>query len=98
MPLKRCLPKGIPSEKDFKSRGFNLHKNRLQKQHAVNNLIMVAALAFCFLMNFGIANEDNPLKIKVQRIDKKVNSIFSFAILLFQYLIKEKFILLLQII
>ena len=76
--------------KDFKSRGFNLHKNRLQKQHAVNNLIMVAALAFCFLMNFGIANEDNPLKIKVQRIDKKVNSIFSFAILLFQYLIKEK--------
>ena len=67
-----------------------MHKNRLQKQHAVNNLIMVAALAFCFLMNFGIANEDNPLKIKVQRIDKKVNSIFSFAILLFQYLIKEK--------
>ena len=50
---------------------------------------MVAALAFCFLMNFGIENKDNPLKIKVQRIDKNVNSIFSYAILLLQYLIKE---------
>ena len=50
---------------------------------------MVAALAFCFLMNFGIANEDNPLNVKVQGIDKKINSAFSFAILLFQYLIKE---------
>ena len=75
--------------KDFKSRGFNLDKNRLQKEHSIKNLIMVAALAFCFLMNFGIENKDNPLKIKVQRIDKKVNSIFSYAILLLQYLIKE---------
>lgn len=75
--------------KDFKSRGFNLHKSRLQKQNAISNLIMVAALAFCFLMNFGINNQDNPLKIKVQRIDKNVNSIFSYAILLLQYVLKE---------
>ena len=75
--------------KDFKSRGFNLDKNRLQKECAINNLIMVAALAFCLLMNFGSANEHNSLKIKVQRIDKKVNSIFSFVILFFKYLLKE---------
>ena len=75
--------------KDFKSRGFNLDKNRLQKERAINNLITVAALAFCFLVNFGSANEHNSLKIKVQRIDKKVNSIFSFAILFFKYLLKE---------
>ena len=75
--------------KDFKSRGFNLHQNRLQKENAVNNLIMVAALAFCFLMNFGKENQDNSLKIRVQRIDKDVNSIFSFAILLLQYGIEK---------
>ena len=75
--------------KDFKSRGFNLHQNRLQKENAVNNLIMVAALAFCFLMNFGKENQDNSLKIKVQRVDKNVNSIFSFAILLLQYAIEK---------
>ena len=75
--------------KDFKSRGFNLHKSRLQKDKAIFNLILVAALAFCFLMIFGLMNQDNPLKIKVQRIDKNVNSIFSFAILLLQFIIKE---------
>lgn len=75
--------------KDFKSRGFNLHKSRLQKEKTIANLIMVAALAFCFLMNFGLNNQNNPLKIRVQRIDKNVNSIFSFAILFVQFLVKE---------
>lgn len=75
--------------KDLKTRGFNLHKNRLDKIVAVSNLIMVAALAFCFMMNFGIFNIDNPLKIKVQRNDKNTNSVFSFAVLLFEYLIQK---------
>jgi hypothetical protein len=30
-------------------------------------------------------NQDNPLKIKEQRIDKKINSTFTFARLLFQF-------------
>jgi Transposase DDE domain len=71
--------------KNLKSRGFNLHKNRLGSIDALTNLIMVVALAFCTMMNFGIENKDNPLKIKVQRIDKKVNSTFSFARELFFY-------------
>jgi hypothetical protein len=75
--------------KDLKTRGFNLHKNRLGKASTVANLIMVAALAFCFMMNFGIANTDNPLKIKIQRNDKNTNSVFSYAVLLLQYLIKK---------
>jgi Transposase DDE domain len=72
--------------KDLKTRGFNLHKNRLGKIASVTNLIMVAALAFCFMMNFGIANCDNSLKIKVQRKDKNTNSVFSFAVLFLEYL------------
>lgn len=75
--------------KDLKTRGFNLHKNRLGKSHAVSNLIMVAALAFCFMMNFGILNYDNPLKIKIQRMDKNTNSVFSFAVLFLEYLCKK---------
>ena len=72
--------------KDLKTRGFNLHKNRLDKIVDLSNLIMVAALAFCFMMNFGIANIRNPLKIKIQRNDKNTNSVFSFAVLFFEYL------------
>jgi Mg2+/citrate symporter len=72
--------------KDLKTRGFNLQKNQLSKIASVVNLIMVAALTFCFMMNFGIANFDNPLKIKMQRRDKNTNSVFSFAILFVEYL------------
>ena len=76
--------------KDLKSRGFNLDDNRLGSPLAVRNLIIVAALSFCILLNFGFENEDNSLKIKVQRIDKKINSIFSFAILLLKYLLEQQ--------
>jgi hypothetical protein len=65
--------------KDFKSRGFNLHQNRLTKINALTNLVIVAAIAFCSLMNFGFENINNPLKNRVQRIDKNVNSIFTYA-------------------
>ena len=75
--------------KDFKSRGFNLHKTRITHELSIINLIMVACLAFYFLMDFGYRNENNPLKIKVQRIDKNVNSIFSFAQAFLQYLCDE---------
>lgn len=71
--------------KDLKSRGFAIDENRLDKEFSLTNLLIVVALAFCIMLNFGFDNQDNPLKIKVQRIDKKVNSIFTFARLLFKY-------------
>ncbi|NJN34237.1 MAG: transposase [Saprospiraceae bacterium] len=71
--------------KDLKSRGFSIDKNRLDSVFSLTNLLIVIALAFCIMLNFGFNNEDNPLKIRVQRIDKKINSIFTFARLLFQY-------------
>ena len=58
--------------------------------HALTNLIIVAALSFCIMLNFGYENEDNPIKIKVQRIDKKINSIFTYARLLFQHCQEEE--------
>lgn len=71
--------------KDLKSRGFSIDENRLGKEFSLTNLLIVVALAFCIMLNFGFNNQDNPLKIKVQRIDKKINSIFTSARLLFQY-------------
>ena len=71
--------------KDLKSRGFSIDENKLDKEFSLTNLLIVVALAFCIMINFGFGNQDNPLKIKVQRIDKKVNSIFTFARLLFKY-------------
>lgn len=75
--------------KDLKTRGFNLHKNRLTKIKAINNLIMVAALAFCLLMKFGEQNIDNPLKEMIKRSDKNTYSIFSFAFHLLHYCLQN---------
>jgi hypothetical protein len=77
--------------KDLKSRGFNLHKNRLTKAFAVANLIMIAALGFCLIFSFGQKNEDNPLKNKVLRIHKICKnelSIFAYGFKLLKYLLK----------
>lgn len=77
--------------KDLKSRGFNLHKNRLKKEKEVFNLIMIAALGFCIIIAFGQQNKDNPLKIKVLRIhkiQKNELSIFFFGYKLLLYLLK----------
>jgi hypothetical protein len=79
--------------KDLKSRGFNLDDNRLDKEYSLTNLLIVVALAFCIMLNFGFDNQDNPLKIMVQRIDKNINSVFTFARLLFQYCKEENIVI-----
>ncbi len=76
--------------KDLKSRGFNLHKNRLKTDLALFNLIIIAALGYCLLLSFGQKNHDNPLKIKVLRIhksEKQEISIFSYGFKLLEYLL-----------
>lgn len=77
--------------KDLKSRGFNLHKNRLTKPFALFNLILIAALGYCLIFVFGQNNVDNKLKSKVLRIhkiDKSEISIFSYGLKLLKYLIE----------
>jgi len=75
--------------KDLKSNSFNLHKTRLKDLHAISNLIMVAALAFTLLLNFGIRYQNDPIRAKVHRVrtDQKVCSLFFFAILLLDFCI-----------
>ncbi len=71
--------------KDLKTRGFNLHKNRQTKINAIFNLIMITALSFCIIMNFGEKNDDNPLKDRVKRMDKNDYSVFYYGYEFFNY-------------
>jgi hypothetical protein len=71
--------------KDLKTRGFNLHKNRQTRINAVFNLIMITALSFCIIMNFGEKNNDNKLKDRIKRIEKKNYSIFYYGYEFFYY-------------
>lgn len=77
--------------KDLKSRGFNLHKNRLTKALALFNLILIAALGYCILISFGENNKNNKLRIKVLRvhkIQKSEISIFSIGVKFLDYMLK----------
>lgn len=79
--------------KDLKSTSFNLHKTRLQHPAHVNNLILIAALAFLFLTVLAIEYDKPKYRKKVQRVrkDRKVLSFFSFAFRLIDFFIEQQF-------
>ena len=67
--------------KDLKSTTFNINKTRLKNEHAISNLIMVAAFAFTLLVKIGVKYEKSPLRKYIHRLrnDKIVNTFISFA-------------------
>jgi len=73
--------------KDIKSTSFNVHKTRLKKPEEVNNLLIVAALAFILLTSLAHMYDNIEYRKKVQRVrpDRKVLSFFSFAYKLLDY-------------
>ena len=73
--------------KDMKSTSFNVHKTRLKKPEEVNNLLIIAALAFILLTTLAHIYDKVEYRKKVQRvrIGKKVLSFFSFAYKLVEY-------------
>ena len=62
-----------------------LFYNRQTKINAIFNLIMITALSFCIIMNFGEKNDDNPLKDRVKRMDKNDYSVFYYGYEFFNY-------------
>ena len=86
--------------RDMKTSSFNIHLTRLKKPEEVANLIIIAALAFIFLLLLGIQHDTLEWRKKVQRVrkDKKVLSLFSFACRLIVFLVHNEieFILLLK--
>ena len=77
--------------KDLKSTSFNLHKTRLTKAYDISNLIMVAALAFNFLVILAEKFKDNPIRKYIQRSRKQTKefSFYTFALQLLIHLIDE---------
>lgn len=73
--------------KDIKSTSFNVHKTRLEKPEEVNNLLIVAALAFILLTSLIHIYDTKAYRKKVQRVrpDRKVLSFFCFAYKLLEY-------------
>lgn len=74
--------------KDFKSRGFNMHKTRLKKAESIHNLLIIGSLAFCLIMDFGNEHRHKPIRKKVQA-KKNQLSIFSFGLKLFHFLLEK---------
>lgn len=79
--------------KDLKSKSFNIHKTRLKKSEEVNNLIIIAALAFIIITILAINYDEPKYRKMVQRVrsDRKVLSFFSFAYKLIQHFLDNQF-------
>jgi len=75
--------------KDIKSTSFNIHKTRLKKPEQINNLLIVAALAFILLTSLVHIYDTKEYRKKVQRVrpDRKVLSFFCFAYKLIDHFI-----------
>jgi len=75
--------------KDIKSTSFNIHKTRLKKTEHVDNLLVIAALAFITLTAFMYKYDHLKWRKKVQRWrnDRKTLSFFTFALRLIKYFI-----------
>jgi hypothetical protein len=73
--------------KDMKSTSFNLHKTRLKKPQEINNLMIIAALAFILLTVLAVQYDEPQWRKRVQRVrgDRKVLSFFTFAYKLIDY-------------
>jgi hypothetical protein len=51
----RKRPKKETLFKDFKSKGFNLHKSKMTDPERLNRLIIVCAFAYLWLIGMGVA-------------------------------------------
>lgn len=77
--------------KDLKSTSFNLHKTRLKFAYAISNLVMIAAMAFTFLVKIAIRYDNNHIRKRVQRVrkDRVVCSFFFFAREILEYFLEH---------
>lgn len=79
--------------KDLKSTSFNIHKTRIQDTKQVDNLLIIAALAFIILTSIMYKYDKLKWRKKVQRCrkDRKTISFFTFALRLIDYFIDYDF-------
>jgi len=75
---------------DKKSRGFNLHKSHMSAPERVSRLLIVTALAYIFIIYFGIFAIKNEFTKKVHRTDRCDLSLFTLGLRTFEYLLNYR--------
>jgi len=75
---------------DKKSRGFNIHKSHLSKPERVAKLLIVTALAYIFIIYFGLlAMRDDFIK-NIHRSDRCDLSLFTLGLRALEYLLNHR--------
>ena len=75
---------------DKKSRGFNIHKSHISNPERVARLLMVTALAYIFIIYFGLlATHDDYVK-KIHRADRCDLSLFTLGLRTLEYLLNHR--------
>lgn len=75
---------------DKKSRGFNLQKTHISDPERINRLLMVVALAYIFIIYFGIYAVKNDLVKIIHRTDRCDLSLCQLGFRLFDYLLNNR--------
>jgi hypothetical protein len=75
---------------DKKSRGFHLHKSHIEDPERVDRLLIVASLAYIFIICFGIYAVKNGFDKIIHRTDRCDLSLCQLGYRLLDYLISKK--------
>jgi len=75
---------------DKKSRGFNIHKSHLSDPVRVARLLIVTALAYIFIIYFGIHATKHGYVNKIHRADRCDLSLFTLGIRALEYLLHHR--------
>jgi len=75
---------------DKKSRGFNIHKSHISDPERVARLLIVTALAYIFIIYFGILATQNDYVKKIHRADRCDLSLFTLGLRTLEYLLNQR--------
>ncbi|MFZ5517087.1 MAG: transposase [Candidatus Zhuqueibacterota bacterium] len=75
---------------DKKSRGFNIHKSHISRPERVAKLLIVAALAYIFIIYFGLLATHNDFMKNIHRIDRCDLSLFTLGLRALEYLLNHR--------
>jgi len=75
---------------DKKSRGFNIHKSHMSDPKRVARLLIVTALAYIFIIYFGIHATKHDYVKQIHRADRCDLSLFTLGLRTLEYLINHR--------
>lgn len=75
---------------DKKSRGFNIHKSHISDPERVARLLVVTALAYIFIIYFGILATQNGYIKNIHRTDRCDLSLFTLGMRTLEFLLNQR--------